>query len=76
LQLPLVFAAIDSTNVTVTFWHGTSARPFLVRPLPGPDFLFRGAVRVRAARFCQRNSERVCPDKIIRRKANGRNRGK
>ena len=76
LQLASAFAAVDSTNVSVTFRHGASARPFLVRPVSGPDFLFRGAVRVRATRFCQRSSERVCPGKIIRRKANGRNRGK
>ena len=28
LQLPLAFAAVDSTDVTVTFRHGASARPF------------------------------------------------
>jgi len=55
LQLPLALAAVDSTDVTVTFRHGAFARPFLVRPLPSADFLFRGAVRVRAARFCQRS---------------------
>ena len=69
-------AAIDSAKANVTFGDAISAERFLVRVVRDPDFFLRGAVRVRAARFCQRSSERVCPGKIIRREANRRNRGK
>src|SRR5690349_7171925 len=64
LQLAVAFAAVDSSNVTVRFLYGASARPFMGRSVSGSDFLFCGVVRVRAARFCKRSSERVWPGKI------------
>src|SRR5581483_3386434 len=54
--------------------HGAPARSFLARSVYRSNFLFCCAVLVRATRFRQWRSERVCPREIVCCKANGNDR--